>query len=174
VLEHRLVYENFHKCCILSWGAVHHKNENKQNNDISNLEGMMTRIHTKVHKTCYPIELEYTGSCRQCSSKHITRQGPQNNNQLFNCSNCPRKWVVPISAIPHNVLAYKKRVDFGQNCPRCQSRYVLRRGIHDNMQKFSCKRCKNYWYVETDILIKQLQALKLQEALDILREKGLI
>ena len=36
-------------CCMLKWGHVHHKDGNKKNNDLCNLEGMTASQHTKHH-----------------------------------------------------------------------------------------------------------------------------
>lgn len=49
VREHVFIYESYHKCCMLKWGIVHHKDENKLNNSIENLEGMTRKQHNKVH-----------------------------------------------------------------------------------------------------------------------------
>ena len=38
VREHRLVYEQYHKCSLLPWADVHHIDRNRQNNCISNLK----------------------------------------------------------------------------------------------------------------------------------------
>lgn len=47
--EHRIVYETFYKCCLLPWSIVHHINEDKLDNRIENLEGMMRRQHPPLH-----------------------------------------------------------------------------------------------------------------------------
>lgn len=49
VTEHRLNYEKYHKCCLLSWAAIHHINENKLDNTIENLEGMTQKQHKILH-----------------------------------------------------------------------------------------------------------------------------
>lgn len=43
------VFTNYYKCCMLPWGRVHHKDGNKKNDDISNLEGMTWRQHGQHH-----------------------------------------------------------------------------------------------------------------------------
>jgi hypothetical protein len=49
VLEHVLVYERHHKCCMLRWGIVHHINENRSDNRIENLQGMSRSKHISLH-----------------------------------------------------------------------------------------------------------------------------
>ena len=49
VRQHRLVYEEYHKCCLLSFVVVHHKDGNRQNNDIKNLEPMTREKHNNHH-----------------------------------------------------------------------------------------------------------------------------
>jgi len=49
VKEHKLVWEKHHKACMLSWGVVHHKNENRQDNRIENLQGMTRGQHQSYH-----------------------------------------------------------------------------------------------------------------------------
>lgn len=48
-VEHRYVYEMVYQCCLLPWSVVHHINENKIDNRIENLEGMMRRQHPPLH-----------------------------------------------------------------------------------------------------------------------------
>ncbi len=49
ILEHRFIYEQYHKCCILRHGAVHHINGDKTDNRIENLKGMTSSQHTRLH-----------------------------------------------------------------------------------------------------------------------------
>jgi hypothetical protein len=49
ILEHIVVYEQYHKCCLLKWANVHHKNHNKSDNRSENLEAMMIGQHTRLH-----------------------------------------------------------------------------------------------------------------------------
>jgi HNH endonuclease len=49
VKEQRLVYEQHNNCNLLPWALVHHKNENKQDNRIENLEVMNRSTHTRTH-----------------------------------------------------------------------------------------------------------------------------
>lgn len=45
VLEHRKVYEDFHECCLLSYVDIHHKDGDKCNNKIDNLEPLYHDRH---------------------------------------------------------------------------------------------------------------------------------
>jgi hypothetical protein len=54
-------------CCMLSWGRVHHKDENKKNNDLSNLEGMTWTQHGKHHN---PIQDHSHKRCIYPNCKH--------------------------------------------------------------------------------------------------------
>jgi|GEM_PF-1605340 len=49
VVEQRLVYEEYYQCCLLDFAAVHHKDHNKLNNNIFNLEGMTISQHKQLH-----------------------------------------------------------------------------------------------------------------------------
>lgn len=48
-LKHVDIFEDYHKCCMLSWGVVHHINEKRSDNRIENLQGMTKSKHTSMH-----------------------------------------------------------------------------------------------------------------------------
>lgn len=50
-LLHRLIYEDYHRCTLLKQGVVHHKDGNRLNNSIENLELISRAEHNQVHKT---------------------------------------------------------------------------------------------------------------------------
>ena len=50
VLEHVYNFQEFHKCCMLKGGIVHHRDGDTLNNKISNLEGMLKPKHNKIHR----------------------------------------------------------------------------------------------------------------------------
>lgn len=50
VMEHILVYEKYHKCCVLLWGNIHHKNGKRDDNKIQNLLGMTGSQHIRYHR----------------------------------------------------------------------------------------------------------------------------
>lgn len=49
--QHRLVYERYYKCCLLSWIHIHHINENKKDNRIENLIPLTIGRHSILHCT---------------------------------------------------------------------------------------------------------------------------
>jgi hypothetical protein len=49
VREHRLVYEEYHKCCLLRWAIIHHINEDTKDNRIENLQVVSNREHPGIH-----------------------------------------------------------------------------------------------------------------------------
>lgn len=51
VAQHRLVYERYYNCCLLSFTQIHHKDKNKKNNSIENLIPIYNGIHrSKYHR----------------------------------------------------------------------------------------------------------------------------
>lgn len=46
---HRLIYEDFHKCTLISDTVIHHKDGNKLNNSIDNLKAMTLKEHISLH-----------------------------------------------------------------------------------------------------------------------------
>lgn len=49
VREHRLVYEEYYKCSLLSWAVMDHKNGIKDDNRIENLEVKTQSLHMSRH-----------------------------------------------------------------------------------------------------------------------------
>lgn len=72
VKEHRLIYEEFYKCCLLKWVDIHHINGNKRDNEISNLQPLSHSQHLSITKTknminriCYLCDSKETYSKKQ-------------------------------------------------------------------------------------------------------------
>lgn len=57
ILEHRLIWEKYNKACLLPWILVHHKNENKQDNRVENLEPISRNEHCRIHRIKSGVEL---------------------------------------------------------------------------------------------------------------------
>ena len=51
VLEHRYIWEQYHKACLLDWSNVHHINHKRDDNKIENLQAMMNYQHAILHRT---------------------------------------------------------------------------------------------------------------------------
>lgn len=89
VREHVYFYEQFHKCCMLPWGDVHHIDENKENNMPWNLVGMMKSEHQKIHH----IKDMSGRFCKYCNGKtYLNPYGLENwyGNEIdgFVCRTC--------------------------------------------------------------------------------------
>jgi hypothetical protein len=55
VLEHRYVFEQYHKCCLLKTAVIHHIDGNGHNNNIDNLQLTDRKNHKKLpHKPIRP------------------------------------------------------------------------------------------------------------------------
>ena len=48
IVEHHIVWEEYHKASLLSWGVVHHINHIRHDNRIENLEAMMKVEHDRL------------------------------------------------------------------------------------------------------------------------------
>src|SRR3982750_3070765 len=70
IREHIYKFQEHYKCCLLPWGVIHHKDELRSNNEISNLSGMMKRKHTSIHqKGKKPPKLDKSNRfCKTCKS----------------------------------------------------------------------------------------------------------
>ena len=89
VLEHRYVWEQHNHACLLPWGVAHHKNGNKQDNRIENLEGMTMRQHTIAHNTIDTSNRK----CLDCGSTktYVNTRGCRVWNRFstgYICVNC--------------------------------------------------------------------------------------
>lgn len=71
VRKHRLIYEKYHKCCLLRWVHIHHINGNRQDNRIKNLQPVSNSQHGQLHKKDMSNRV-----CSDCgSNKTILKDG---------------------------------------------------------------------------------------------------
>lgn len=61
--QHRLVYEEHHKCCLLPWIEIHHINSNRKDNRIENLQPMAKSEHMKIHNPVHYPDKRYCSLC---------------------------------------------------------------------------------------------------------------
>lgn len=91
VLEHRLVYEEYYKCCLLPYTEIHHIDNNSLNNSIENLQPLYKNQHTKISTT----KDKTKRYCFLCNDKtHIDKNNYEywykyKNNLI--CNNCCKK-----------------------------------------------------------------------------------
>lgn len=76
VMEHRLVWEEYHKAILLPWSNVHHINEIKTDNRPENLEAMMIGHHTSLHGHAKDIVSDRR--CSICNNRtYLRKSGKQ-------------------------------------------------------------------------------------------------
>ena len=89
ICVHRRVYEEYYKCCLLPWIDIHHKDGNKLNNHISNLEPLLHPIHLSIHKSKPEIFVRLCLVCGQGSYvKHNGRPSWTKYGNGFRCMKC--------------------------------------------------------------------------------------
>ena len=69
VRQHRLVYEEYYKCCLLKHTVIHHKNEIVTDNRIQNLIAV---VNNSIHKILYHNGIETSSRiCDYCGGKTV-------------------------------------------------------------------------------------------------------
>jgi transposase-like protein len=144
VFEHRLVYEEFYKCCLLTWSVIHHKDGDGGNNDINNLILTSSSEHSnKYHRE------DFGQVCERCGSTNIRSNGfieRDKQRQRFICSSCGLNWTANKN----------QNLDYGLICKNCSSKHIRSSGIHDDKHLFRCRDCKKCWYIpEADVVVKK-------------------
>jgi len=89
VKEHRVIYEEYYKCCLLSWAIIHHINDIKTDNRPENLEAMRQKQHVLLHH----IKIMSDRFCYICKSEttYITKNGTPSWNKSklgYFCMKC--------------------------------------------------------------------------------------
>jgi transposase-like protein len=149
VRENPTVYEEYHKCCLLSWTHIHHKNGNKLDNRPKNLEPTTVEKHPTLHKKDF-------GQLCVCGSRYVNRTSIKNGKQGFQCMQCKRCWSILVSDLARMIEEYRSgiresikaplRKSFGQVC-KCGSEHVVSDGKNNNKQRFQCMTFKKNWYI---------------------------
>ena len=89
ILEHIKIFEEHYRCCMLSWGIVHHINEVITDNRIANLQGMTNGQHRTLHQTGKKrVPLDRT--CCECKSTETRGNWYVVDRKLngFKCKGC--------------------------------------------------------------------------------------
>lgn len=91
VREHRLVYEEYHKCCLLPNSVIHHLDKNRQNNSIENLHALISNSkHRSIHKI--DMSERYCSNCNSTKTFFNKKTGWQlwysNNKDGWLCNKC--------------------------------------------------------------------------------------
>ena len=102
VRQHRRVYERYYNCCLLPFTEIHHKNGNKKDNRIENLQPVYNYQHTSIH---HP---KVDKSDRRCSDPECPHPDKTSDDKWYNngkngylCHNCYQK-----------KNSYKRRKDY--------------------------------------------------------------
>lgn len=152
VRRHRLVYEEHYNCCLLSFVHIHHVDENKHNNDISNLRPIYNSQHVRHHSLGKKYDrVDFSGRiCKICNSDETyikTNGKPQwlgNVKEGFLCKKCHTKQRFKETYIPNP----KPKTNFEiRICKVCNSNETAFRDNgkpqwHGNEKNgFVCKSC---------------------------------
>jgi hypothetical protein len=94
IREHRLVYQEYHNCCLLPWIDIHHINHISTDNRPENLEAMSRGNHRRVHTERH---IPANRACMMCGS---SKTGAKDNRPVwykrdngFICMKCYlREW----------------------------------------------------------------------------------
>jgi hypothetical protein len=82
VLEHRYVWEQYNIAILLPWAEVHHKDKNRDNNNIDNLEAMTYSQHLSLHKRGIARMTEHR-ICANCLSDKTFMKRSVTGEKIF-------------------------------------------------------------------------------------------
>ena len=86
--EHRVVFEVFNKCCLLSWVDIHHINGVTVDNRIENLQPLFKKNHVSHHNPKMDMS---DRRCDECGK--ITKNDWFKKGKKLICYNCYlREW----------------------------------------------------------------------------------
>lgn len=91
VMEHRFVWENCYGRKVPAGYDIHHKDGNKLNNDIVNLELLDRKTHKRIHGNCFNKQGIWYKKCSKCGetkSEHEFYKQGINNWLSSECKAC--------------------------------------------------------------------------------------
>jgi hypothetical protein len=142
---HRVIYEQHFGSIPKGW-VVHHKDEDKGNNDPSNLEAMPRKEHQRLHatgransdaqkaaaaRTLESLRTPKQAKCIQCGSDFVSKSA--GIVRKFCSRSCLESWR-------DNRFEPELR-----NCLVCEGEYLAKR----RFQRYCCKQCNNKSTVRT-------------------------
>jgi hypothetical protein len=147
VPEHRSVYEDSRKCCLLCKAVVHHRDRDKTNNVWYNLMAMLPYEHSKIHHPRY-----FDALCR-CESRNVYGRRRRDGNEHLQCNDCGECWYISISELQimlkEGDVIKNPRMSIeslGLRCV-CGSIEILRKGTRNGKQRIDCKTCHKTRYI---------------------------
>ncbi|MFZ0225149.1 MAG: hypothetical protein WAM42_25985, partial [Candidatus Nitrosopolaris sp.] len=117
--EHTLKMEQKIGRYLKWYERVHHRDCHGDNNKLSNLQLTTIWEHRTLHR-------RDCGQVCVCGSTDVNRNGFQHGRQTFRCKTCGANWIID----------KKKSIDFGQECPQCNSKSVIRNGGLRNSKQY--------------------------------------
>lgn len=122
IMFHRIVYEMYHKCCLLPWADIHHRDGNVRRNHPENLQGMLSTTHKSItHKGVKHKKKRYRRKCIECGSKTTARRKNgtwkwyEVSPRRFRCDKCYR-------TDPEN---WKKKLEWQRQYRKKRKRLVI-------------------------------------------------
>ena len=97
ILEHRFVYEENHKCCLLPWTQIHHKNGKRWDNRPENSQPTTVWEHKTLHRIDFGQTCMYGGGIHVIRYEQTIHRIPgvgccgtwnrslNHSNRVFNC-----------------------------------------------------------------------------------------
>src|SRR5271166_2148882 len=87
-MEHVLVWERANGA-IPEGFQTHHKNENKLDNRLENLELVDALTHKRIHSGCYLVDGQWIKPCRECGKhKPVDQFYPRRDGITAACKSC--------------------------------------------------------------------------------------